>query len=221
MMKKFTLISVTFLSLFLLAGCGSKGFDPLAQNAEAQKSAILHRPEREPDIMGIITSVIGNEVTVMKLEASKMQFGRPASGQEQQSGSVARTGLNPSAALGAVGTEGFAPGMGPRGMRPGDEGGSAGNFDREAMQAQRDKMLEEMKKNSLGTEKIIIPVGIPLVHGGGPNEDVTENNQVAFSEIKKDAMITIWLNKDIADRAVAEFAQLMGGGPGGQRNIQN
>ncbi len=219
-MKTTSLVFFAFLSLFLFSGCGSNGADPLAQDAQAEDAAAPARPAREPDVMGIITSVVGNEVTIMKLDASKMRFGRPATDQgERPSGTEANSaGLNPSAALGNTGGgvvhgTGMGPGMG---MGPGG-GGSSGSFDREAMQAQRDKMLEEMKKNSLGSEKVIIPVGIPLLHGGRPGQEA----QVSFSEIKKDSLITLWLNQEVTDKKVAEFAVLMGGGMAGSRPEQN
>lgn len=222
-MKIISLALLAFLSLFLFSGCGTNGADPLAQEAQAEDAAVPARPDREPDMMGIITSVIGNEVTIMKLDASKMQFSRPATDQgERQSGTEANSaGLNPSAALGNAGAgmargTGMGPGIG-MGMRPGGEGGSSGSFDRDAMQAQRNKMLEEMKKNSLGSEKVIIPVGIPLLRGGRPGQEA----QVAFSEIKKDGLITLWLNQEITDKTVAEFAVLMGGGMAGSRPEQN
>lgn len=225
-MKNTFLAPIALLSVFLLPGCGTA--DANTASAQPQDEVLtVQRPEREPDMMGMVSGMVGNQVTILLFNEEDMSFGqRPATDQTSENNQTDQgTALNPATAFGSSGgTAGtnMGPGMGGgfRGAPPGGEGGT-GTFDREAMLEARNEMLKELKAKSIGSETIMIPVGIPIISGGRPGGESGAQNQISFSDIQKDSLITVWLNPEVQDKKVAEFVALMGGGMGGNRINNN
>ena len=77
MKKTIIFASIFLLSISFLTGCGSD--DSSQKNPEVLRSPDFGQPERQPDAMGIVKSVTGNEVTILKLDMSKF-------GEERVSG---------------------------------------------------------------------------------------------------------------------------------------
>ncbi|MBU4216749.1 hypothetical protein L6270_02915 [Candidatus Parcubacteria bacterium] len=145
------------------------------------------QPDRAPDTMGIVKSIVGNEITILKIE-------RPNGGQGSATSTEQKRSLNLSGATGV-------PGSGA-GLSGGMRGASGGTVDRA-------QMLENMKKQSTGEMKIIIPVGIKMLitdaaataNAGTP----PKMNEATLADVKQDKMLNIWLNQDVKDQSVAEF----------------
>lgn len=215
-MNNYSFVLIALFSIFLLPGCGTA--DANTASAQPQDEVLaVQRPEREPDMMGMVSGMVGNQVTLLLFNEEDMPMNRamrPEGERDQQDQNRERSAtLNPSQALGATG--GTMPRMGG-GMGTGMRGGQGADgqmVDREAMLAMRNEMLKELKSKSIGTETITIPVGIPIVGGGRPGAE----DQIDFSSIQQDSIITVWLNNEIDDRKVADFVVLIGGGMGGVR----
>jgi len=66
----------------------------------------------------------------------------------------------------------------------------------------RSAMLARMKEMSSGEEVVIVPVGIQMLK---MDKDTGSTINADLTDISKDSMISIWLNKEITDRQIANF----------------
>jgi hypothetical protein len=178
-LKALFLCSILAVSVITLTACTSEGeADSSPQGFVRQ----YEKPEEAPDVMGIVKSMIGNEITITQYDLSKM----PTPPTEEEKNSII--------ASGEIST----------GMRPGGGmGGGTGGGDPSSL-------FDSME--SLGDVKVTIPVGIQMIKMGSRagNDDTanTENNNATLEDINTGDMLTIWLNEDIANRKVAEFAMV-------------
>lgn len=205
-MKKYSFLAIIIIiTALFVTGC-AKGQNQSSNNSstDAQQRDINRRPdfgqpEEQADYIGIVKSIIGNEVTLLKIERANrskdnagLKSEEDADSREKQATQAPAFGVNTGG--------GRMPGMG-RGMR-----NERGEGD-EDMQAQ---MLERMKEMSTGEVKVIIPVGIQMLM---PNEEADKNKpetvEATLADVKADKMMQIWVNKDITDRQVAEFVLIM------------
>jgi hypothetical protein len=182
--NKIIFASIFLLSASLLSGCGSSNNDQ--KNAEVSREPDFEQPERQPDVMGIVKSVTGNEVTILKLDISKLGE-RGGSGEEEATGDTEK--ITPSLSSGGMG--GMGGGMGRS---------------RDTSVSDEDR-IEMMKSRTVGEMTILIPVGIQMLTPGSDEINESERSiaEATFDEIKQDKMVNIWLNKDVTDRNVAEF----------------
>lgn len=149
-MKKSIVFGLLFI--FILAGCAKQ-----SGGEENKDSAIIagkdggrlidfEKPEERPDVSGIVKTIVGNEVTILKIN-------RPGESGDK-SGDGIETGTKEASSRFGSG----AMGMGGRmKMLSGD-----------------DEVLEALKRMSSGEEKIIIPVGIKMLKNDG--EEIVEAN---------------------------------------------
>jgi len=154
------------------------------------------QPEREPDVRGLIKSIVSNEVTILKIERPDRGEGE-GMGLERADGDEDSEERQAQPLLG-TGTGGRMSGMG-RGIR----GGSMDDDVRAAM-------LEQIKEMSTGEIVVTIPVGIQMLKPG----DIVENKQpemleATLTDIKQDKMITIWLDEAVTEKSVANFVLIM------------
>jgi hypothetical protein len=209
MNKKIALSSVFLLLLVALAGCSQNS----AQNQQPvntdnanntnnpnQKGGIPSRPDfgqpdRTADVRGIVKSITGNEVDILKVEMNRNASSTPGA----KDGNTPATGAASVSLTGAGGMGGGTPppggggGMGFAGGGPG--GDSAGS---------RATMLETLKAMSTGEEKVVIPVGIKMLKSSTDSKS-REMVEANLSDIAADKTITIWLNQSVTDKKVAEF----------------
>lgn len=195
------------------------------QGQETASSTDIKRPDRDPDIMGIVESVNGNEIKILKLDASSMPgANKSGNGSGQNSGT---NGSSQNADRGNM--------QPPADMAQGSQGQS-GDTSGKNMQSQ---MLAELKKKSTGEETVVVPVGIQMLKMGGGqpnggnsssgnNNDTGSDNaktdgnnagskqqrgggevEATISDITANKMVMIWLNTDVTDRRVAEFVSIM------------
>lgn len=191
-MKKTPIFLFIFLSVLIgLTGCAGK--NQIVQNNQTEVEGFRRpdfgQPERNPDIMGLVKSVVGNEVTILKIERPSDEERAAKRSEMEASGETPKAiGIN----SGSVPTGGRGMGMGG-GLKP--EG--VDNAD----------IIEMMKQRSTGEEVVTIPVGIRML---APDSTVTDAKEPVMREgtledVKADEMISIWLNQDVTDRNIAEF----------------
>ena len=176
-MKKIHILLLSFMVVVLLSACVNN------QNKNIEDFAFRRpdfgQPERQPDISGIVKSIVGNEVKIIKLE-------RPARDQNIINDSNNQDSIR----------LGFGSGMG--------EG--RGSFGRDRSTQDRTEMLARMKEMSTGEEKIIIPVGIQMLKFSQFDADGNpEIIEATLTDIIPDKMIKIWLDENISDKKIASF----------------
>lgn len=196
-MKKSIVLIVFFIGLASLAGCTkSQNMANNKVNSSGRGNFVDRRPdfgqpERRADLAGLVKNIVGNEVTILKIEWPDRNQFIPPEGQEREEESR-------PANLGS----GFGGG---RGM--GHFGGGRGNNQNADMQAQ---MLERMKEMSVGEATVTIPVGIQMLKPDATDENTrAEMVEATLSDITNDKMIQVWLNEEITDRQIAEFVLIM------------
>lgn len=193
MFKRISALFLLLLAPFLLAACSSS----TTTNSDAKTSADANfknemprrpdfgQPEAKPDVNGVVKSITGNEVVILKVE---MGQGFKNASSTSADTPTKTASLNLGAATGAPGAGG-GPGMGQR-----RQGGTE----------DRTQMLARLKEMSTGEEKIIIPVGIKMLKRSsevGSREMV----EATLSDITNDKTLMIWLNKDVTEKKVASF----------------
>jgi hypothetical protein len=210
MKKALALSSVLLLSVVLLTGCsqtpksGNQVNDNQTtgatskQNNDSLRPSRTNRPDfgqpdRAADVRGLVKSIVGNEVDVLKVDMP----GRQAS-------STTATGtdkIDKGASVSLTATGAPTGGRGGMGFA-GGPGGPSGAGEQTA--DSRAKMLEALKAMSSGEEKVVIPVGIKMLKSSSENgsREMVEAN---LSDITADKMITVWLNQSVTDKKVAEF----------------
>ena len=151
------------------------------QNGTSEKQEIpgFEKPEEKPDISGIVKTIIGNEVTILKIE-------RQTPGEndiENEDKETEKDGEK----TGSGGGMGMGGGMGSR-------------VDTDEDSEARIEMLKSM---NTGEEKVTIPVGIKMIK----NTD-GEATIVTLNDIKKDQLLMIWTDKAITDKNIATFVMI-------------
>jgi len=193
-MKKFFLISASFLALSLvLTGCSqssSRAVNPPSQNRfDKFSQPDFGQPDRMPDVRGVVKSMVGNEVTVLKID---LPAGGRASSTNAREENSNGGGVTATQTRNTVSLAGVAGGIGARDGRM--MGGGPGEQTGET----RAQMLAQLKAMSTGEETIIIPVGIQMLRID------TSNNQrtmvaATLADITTDKNITVWLSNNEAN----------------------
>lgn len=159
----------------------------------------LNLPERDADIYGIIDSVQGNQVTLLKLDASSMP--QMDKGGEQ--------GARPSGTNGDVNsqsrTKNMNSGEGGQNRQNGMGGENSGTRQRTV---NGNSMISELKKKSTGTETITVPVGIVMYKNAG----MGQWSDATISDLSSNTMVKVWISRGENGMSVAEAVQIMGGG---------
>lgn len=180
-MKKSLIFLVFLLAVgFIFSGCAKKQ----ANNQVSEfKRPDFGQPEGRADIVGLVKSVTGNEVTILKIE-------RPAEGEGRLNNDETKIDDKKKTSLGGS-TGGHMPGIG-RGMRNPDA-------------LAQDEMIKKMKEMSSGEEKVLIPVGIRMLMPDVASKDKASMLEANLSDIKINKMIKIWLDDSSGDRKLADF----------------
>lgn len=201
-MNKKLLFSISGLGLLLiLSACGSSttaslnsGGQTPAKNIGTNRRPDYGQPTSSPEIRGLVKTIIGNEVNILKMDQV-----RGATSTEARASSTPRM---PSLSL--AGTEsggGRGPGGGFGGGR--GQGGDTGAA------TDRTAMLARVKAMSTGEEKVIIPVGIKMLKAD-PNSSAGKRTMIeaTLSDVIADKMLTIWLDNSVTDKKVASFVMI-------------
>ncbi len=185
------LISVT------LTACGKQEQITKKENSNINNGGAEFRrpdfgqPERTPDVMGLVKSVVGNQVTILKIDRGSEEEREARRKEMQESGDTK--------AAPAIGGAPTMHGMGMGGMR---SGGSSGRSEAD--------MLAMMKDRSTGEMVVTVPVGIRMLKTDpssvpGERKGSPVLIEGTLEDVKQDKMISIWLNNDIKDRKIADF----------------
>jgi hypothetical protein len=191
-----------------LSACGNSNGDQAAAGRGRMRMPDFGQPERPADIMGLVESVVGNEVTLLKIERPQRPDGASGDvandGQTATEGQVSRerTRTNAGGDRPGGGNMMFGPGGGA-GMRGGPGGGSV---DGDAQAA----MLERMKEMSSGKVTVIVPVGIQMLKFDTSAANINEGPKMVeatIADIKKDKMVNVWLDETAS--GTAAFVMVM------------
>ncbi|HAM87964.1 MAG: hypothetical protein US83_C0001G0094 [Candidatus Falkowbacteria bacterium GW2011_GWC2_38_22] len=189
-MKKFILLSIFLISTIILGGCSQKTTENNKDlpNEQGFRRPDFGQPERNADITGIVKSISGNEVTIIKIERQE----RPENTEKTKDTETDTTKTAPVLGTGTNGGRfpGAGGGMG-RGM----------NMDTDQQAA----MLERIKAMSTGDVTVTIPVGIKMLK---PDTEITDKMDMVeanLSDITKDKMINVWLDESESENKNASF----------------
>lgn len=197
-MKNKIWIIVLFLMMLSITGCQNNQNNNSAKqenlNKEGFRRPDFGQPEERANMSGLVKDIIGNEVTILKIERPNRntENGEDPQKKEQEANSdpSKSTGqANITRTFSGTGGTGLRGGMGMRsGTRP------------EMSDENRSAMLERIKSISSGEDKVLIPVGIRMLKfsNGEPVEATLE-------DVKQDKMLMIWLDESVADRNIAKF----------------
>jgi hypothetical protein len=196
-MNKKLIFGSTCLGLVLvLSACGTTNYVGGVNNNPGLNEAGVNRPDRRPDfgqpktmpeVRGLVKSVVGTEVAILKIEQAQRGSSTPTSTET----TARRTALS----LGGSGAPTGRGGMGGFGGGRPDENNNS-TTDRTAL-------LAQMKAMSTGEEKVVIPVGIKMLKTS--NDGTRTMVEANISDITADKMITIWLDASVTDKKVASF----------------
>ncbi|MFH0892441.1 MAG: hypothetical protein V1867_06715 [Candidatus Falkowbacteria bacterium] len=216
--KKLLLALLLISALFLTTACGRGVSDGAAGNPggpgpDGFRRPDFGQPDREPDIRGLVKSITGNEVTILKIERPNLGNAEGNNESDETGGAANADRPNGDRAFvvsgGAGGGErrsgGFVMMGGPGGA------GGAGTTDRA-------EMLKQLEAMSSGSETVTIPVGIQMLKpetaatADTANAGRTRNMnmiEASLSDIQAEKMVSIWLDENVTDRKVASFVLVM------------
>lgn len=203
MQKKFLILPILFL--LILSGCSLKNSSADA-NANANQKNVgggpgwdrrpdFGQPDRAADITGLVKSIEGNQVTIIKLDRPQR-----ATSTDQKSGIDQAQTQNEQNRTGNM-TRTFSGGNGRVGPMMG--GGRPGEESEES----RAQMLEQLKKMSTGDVTVTIPVGIQMLKPDTTSSDDKQPTmaEASLTDIQADKMVNIWLDQSVTDKKVASF----------------
>ncbi len=180
-MKK-VIIAAGILLVFALSGYAWQNSSNQDKNDKISEKLVIpdfERPEEKPSLSGIVKTIIGNEVTILKIERSM----KPENGN----GNIEKTDKEKKEPKPA---SGFGKGM-DMGKRINT--GVGGDAEKLAM----------LKSMSVGEEKLIIPVGIKMLKSENGKMIVA-----TLDDITKDQMLMIWIDETITDKNIATFVMI-------------
>lgn len=208
-MKKIIIFPVAVLALTLvLTGC-TRSSQPTEKQTgqDIDKSGRMRQPDfgqpdRTPDVRGIVKSIVGNEVTILKIDrqsedrnaSSTAEQGRVSGGGAAAGNAVSLTGIGGGVGGGRMMGASVPNGPGGPGVPGGPDGpGGPG----EQTTATRAQVLAKLKELSTGEEKIIIPVGIRMLKMDTGNNGRTMV-EATLADITADKNVLIWINSSAA-----------------------
>jgi hypothetical protein len=164
-----------------------------------QRMPDFGQPDKRADVRGVVKSIIGNEVTVIKID---MANGRASSSPDKASGASSTDASSKPAVSLTTGSGASRGGMGG-GRGAGGQGGFGGG----QSTTSRADMLAKLKAMSSGEEQITIPVGIKMLKPDTESGTGTQPKMVeaTLADVTTDKMLTIWLNASSTDKKIAEF----------------
>lgn len=179
--------------------------------SENEGSNLPSEPDRDADIYGMITSVKGNQITILKFDPSTMPGAKKNTDSKEDAAteenaiSLGQTDMASGPGGGRMPSGGVMPSR-PSGTSTG------GPFDSAAGGGEsttRESKLEELKANSIGTETITVPVGIPI----SIRSDAAASSEAGnLTDLTSDTMVVLWLKIAGSDttQSVAEFINVTG-----------
>ena len=188
-MKK-NIIIISLLVVFVLLGYIWQNSNKQDENNNILKrDGVLdfERPEEKPNISGIVKTIIGNEITILKIErpgisSTEDNENVDAKKDESEREQELRTG------------GGMGMGMG---------GGMGGRLNTGTEDEESAERLEMLKSMSTGEEKITVPIGIKMLKSANGEATIA-----TLDDITKDQMLMIWIDEAITDKNIATFVMI-------------
>lgn len=180
------------------------------RSENVNSSELANEPDRDADIYGMITSIKGNKITILKFDPSTMPGSKTSGSSSEDEASENVISLGQSSSMPSGGGQGGPPSGGGFG-REGGIGGSGSTT--------RQTKLEELKATSIGTETIEVPVGISIIDKSTAQVTFEAGS---FKDLSSDTMVVIWLDEDGAvetknqdgeqeeEKRIAEFINITG-----------
>jgi hypothetical protein len=212
-MKKATILAVFFITMLTLTACSSKSAsnqqnsNQTGPNGRGGRMPDFGQPEKQADISGLVKSITGNQVTIIKMDRTfrGQATSTEGNGASNQANNLNRSGNNLSRTMtGGVGRPG---GMMGGGQRPDGQGAQSAES--------RTAMLEQIKKMSTGEVTVTIPVGIKMLKSNtSASGQEPKMIEATLADITVDKMINIWTDESTAngsstDKKVASFVLIM------------
>lgn len=188
-------------------GVGVNNLNKSSTDSQKQGPQSQSVPSRDADIIGMIESVKGNQITVLKFDPSNIPAAAgQQTGMEQKIGmgeNAISLGTSSSSMPGAGGPPGgFSSNGGPpEGFSGSGSGSSKGGSSSSGGSTSRASILSELKTASKGAETITVPIGIPILKAGATG--------VAFTQLASDTVVEIWLNTE-GNESKAAFVNITG-----------
>lgn len=161
--------------------------------------SLAAEPDREADIYGMVTSIKGNQITIMKFDPATMPGAKKSgsgAGSEEEAVSENAISLGTSNAMSGPGGKQGGPPSG--GGMPGDRGGGGSSS---AATTTRESKLEELKADSIGTETVTVPVGIPILvqSSSANNSEAAVMEMGTIRDLTSDTVVILWLKPEDGD----------------------
>jgi hypothetical protein len=183
-----------------------------AVRSENVNSELASEPDRDADIYGMITSIKGNKITILKFDPSTMPGAKASDSSSEEEASENAISLGQTSSMPGGGGQGGPPSGGGF-SREGGFGGSSSTT--------RQTKLEELKTTSIGTETIEVPVGISIIDKTTATVGQVATEAGSFKDLSSDTMVVIWLEEgDVAktedqsgeqeEKRIAEFINVTG-----------
>lgn len=184
-MRKPIFFTFFLLFLFILTACDKGQLQNNYKTMPERGVPDFSQPEEKADIMGVVKSVMGNEVTVLKIKRpeSNLEDKMETREKDQSANKSVSFSANSSANSRRM------PGMGKSGITSDN----------------KDEMIEMIKKMSTGEESVTVPIGIQMLKTEESEKGTPKILEANLNDIKANKMINIWLNKDVSDQRIASF----------------
>lgn len=195
----FLLLAAVAAGAYFMQQKGAVGNTGTAATSKSESDQVASQPQREADAYGMITAIKGNQITLMMFSPSLM----PGAKQSGASSDMPTATTDGNAiSLGTSSTQGGPP----QGM---PAGGFGGQFSSTSTRAAK---LDELKKTSLGTETITVPVGIPIiVQASGTMGGQSTVESGTLKDLTSDTVVSLWLKDAAASgTATAEYISVSG-----------
>lgn len=184
-------------------------FVPIAdEKMDSQSSSASEVPDRDPDIVGMIEAVSGNEITVLEFDPDTADV--PMTGTQSVKKSTSENAIS-LGQTSSMPSGGGMPGGGPGGesSRSSSSSSKSSSSSSGNSSSNRETIMAELKSASTGKQKIIVPIGISILKVANA-EGGTQEENTSFTDLTSDTMVKIWLKKTEDGKSVAEFVDITG-----------
>lgn len=184
------------------------------KNSGAQTQASSSVPDRDPDIVGMIDSVNGNQVTILKFDPSvilDLPMIQNSNNSQKNNASKNAISLGQSGGgmiVGGGGGGGFNRSGGSGSTRTGSSGGGGGQ-NSGSSGSNRQTIIAEIKAVSKGKEMITVPIGIPIVKADAGSSG-SKAQGGSFIDLTSDTMVKVWLSNTNDGKNTAGVVEITG-----------
>lgn len=183
----------------------------IADEKKDEQSLVVSRvPDREPDIVGMVEAVGGNEITVLEFDPDAVDVPMTGTQNSEKSTSESENAIS----LGQTSSMSSGGGMPGGGGPPGSgssssKSSSSRSSSSGSSSSNRETIMAELKSASTGKQKIVVPIGISILKAASTDSG-TQKENTSFTDLTSDTMVKVWLKKTEDGKSVAEFVDITG-----------